>query len=247
MNGYVRAWRSLVDWEWYKDTNTKCLFLHLLLTANHSSGRWEGMAINPGQLITSSSALAKAIGLSRQNVRTALTKLKSTSEITIKSTNQYILITIEKWAFYQSDTPLLTSDLTIDSTSDQPATNQRLTTNKKDKKEKNEKNINTASLSALDLSFVDPALIKSFMEFVEHRKTIKRPLSKTSAKKSYDLLMKMSDDTNEQIAIIDQSIANGWQGLFDLKNNVRPQQPKKGGSLLDAIPTPKRTRPSNEG
>ena len=33
-NGYIKLYRSLLDWEWYDDTVTKCLFLHLLLTVN---------------------------------------------------------------------------------------------------------------------------------------------------------------------------------------------------------------------
>jgi biotin operon repressor len=143
MGGYVRTWRSLVDWEWYKDSNTKCLFLHLILTANHAEGRWAGITINPGQLITSSSALAESLGLSRQNVRTSLNKLKSTSEITIESTNKYILVTLTEWARYQSDEPLLTSTTTNGLTINQPATNQQLTTNKKNKNNKKEENVFT--------------------------------------------------------------------------------------------------------
>lgn len=51
--GYIKIWRSLLDWEWYDDANTLRVFLHLLLTANHEDGEWHGMIIRRGQVVTS--------------------------------------------------------------------------------------------------------------------------------------------------------------------------------------------------
>jgi hypothetical protein len=70
------------------------------------------------------------LGLSEQQVRTALTKLKSTGEITSIATNKYTLVTIENWASYQSPDNLATSKTTSDSTNEQPTDNQQITTNK---------------------------------------------------------------------------------------------------------------------
>lgn len=235
MSGYVRAWRSLVDWEWYKDTNTKCLFLHLLLTANHAEARWEGIPIKPGQLITSSSSLAKAIGLSRQNVRTSLTKLKSTSEITIKSTNQYILVTIVNWEFYQSDAPLLTSETTTDSTSDQPATNQRLTTNKKNKKDKKEKHTTnmgkTPYGSQNNVMLTEGEISKLRDEFEDLADEAVEFLSSYIVEKDYQ-------SESHYLAIRRWVIgAVKEQRLKESRLNGTQLQ-KKGGSMLDGIPMP---------
>jgi hypothetical protein len=82
--GYVKLFRSIEDWEWYNDGNTFRVFLHILLNANHSAARWQGIALNPGQKITSIEKIAEELKLSRQNVRTALNHLKSTNEITIQ-------------------------------------------------------------------------------------------------------------------------------------------------------------------
>jgi hypothetical protein len=117
------------------------LFAHLILSANHEPGKWKGIDMLPGQLITGRESLSRDTGIAIQTIRTCIARLKSTGEITIKSTNQFSLITITNWPIYQG---LSTSDSTDELTSDQPAINQRSTTNKNIKnikKEKNEKNI----------------------------------------------------------------------------------------------------------
>jgi len=135
-NGFIKLHRTLLDWEWYQDTNVKTVFLHLLLRANHKAQKWQGIVVGKGQLIAGRITLAEELGISEQNIRTALSKLKSTNELTIKSTNRFSLITIVNWDVYQGSS---TSKSTIQLTNNQPATNQQLTTNKNDKNVKNDK------------------------------------------------------------------------------------------------------------
>ncbi|WP_326494329.1 hypothetical protein [Sphingobacterium sp. UT-1RO-CII-1] len=78
-----------------------------------------------------------------QQIRTSLTKLKSTNEITIKTTNKGTVITIVNYDFYQSGedeqpTKQPTSNQRI--TNKQPTDNQQVTTNKNVKNIKNDKN-----------------------------------------------------------------------------------------------------------
>lgn len=101
MDGWIKIHRKMLDWEWYDDINTKVLFIHLLLTANHKEQKWRGQTILRGQRLTSLQHLAEETELSVQQTRTSLNKLKSTNEITIKSTNKNTLITIEKYNDYQ--------------------------------------------------------------------------------------------------------------------------------------------------
>ena len=77
--------------------------MYLLLSANHKDGKWQGIDVLRGQHITSVEKIAQNTGLSRQMVRTALGKLVSTGEITIKATNRYSLITVINWAVYQHE------------------------------------------------------------------------------------------------------------------------------------------------
>lgn len=76
--GFVAFPRGLTEWEWYTEPNTARLFFHLLLTANWQEKQWQGITIHPGELVTSQSQLAKQLGLSVRNVRTALEHLQVT-------------------------------------------------------------------------------------------------------------------------------------------------------------------------
>lgn len=101
MGGWIKIHRKMVNWEWYNDNNTKVLFLHLLLTANHKEQKWQGITILRGQKLTSLQHLADETHLSVKQVRVALDKLKRTNEVTTKGTNRYTLVTIEKYSDYQ--------------------------------------------------------------------------------------------------------------------------------------------------
>ena len=137
--GFVNLYRSIQQWEWYTDNNTKALFLHCLINANYKRNRWKGVDIEVGSFVTSTEKLAAELGLTRQNVRTSLTKLKSTNEITTKSTNKYIVITIVKWGDYQSLEERTNQQINTQLTVNQPTTNQQLTTTNKENKENKEK------------------------------------------------------------------------------------------------------------
>ena len=102
-NGYIKLHRKLLDWGWYKDPNTKAVFLHLLLTANFTESEYMGVKIHPGQTVIGRKALAKTLGMSEKNVRTALKHLKMTNEVAIKATNKFSVVTIVGWEKYQLD------------------------------------------------------------------------------------------------------------------------------------------------
>ncbi len=144
-NGWVKIHRSMLDWEWYDSPETVLLWLTILLSVNHEPKKWHGKVIQPGEMVTSLGALAKKTGMSVQTVRTALNRLKSTHEVTSKSTNQFTLIKVEKWADFQLQDDDANKQTNKPSnkpvTNEQQTANKRLTTNKKDKNDKNVKNI----------------------------------------------------------------------------------------------------------
>ena len=125
----------MLDWEWADDPGTVSLWVHLLLRANYEKGKWRGIVIKRGQLVTGRKALAKELNISERQVRTALDHLKTTNEIAITPTSKYSIITINSYDKYQS--------VTNTSTNDRPTNDQQLTSNqqqyKKNKKDKNKR------------------------------------------------------------------------------------------------------------
>ena len=133
MSGWIKIHRQILDWEWYSDNNTFRLLMHLILKANHKEKRYRGIELKVGSVITSRDILAIEIGLSVQQVRTSLDKLKSTNEITIKTSSQGTIIQVVNYQKYQV--------VTSETTKEQPKDNQQVTTNKNEKNEKNERSI----------------------------------------------------------------------------------------------------------
>lgn len=63
----------------------------------------------------------------------------------------------------------------------------------------------------------DPDLNQAILAFMEFRKGIKKPMTDHAVSLMVNKLNSMTLDISEQIEIINQSIMNGWQGIFPLK------------------------------
>lgn len=132
-NGYISLHRSMLEWEWFQDVKTCHLFIYCLLKANHKDKKYKGALIKRGSFVTSLEILAKETGLTPQNIRTSLNKLKSTNELTNETSTKGRIITIVKYDFYQTLTNKLTSN--------QQTTNKQLTTNNNINNINNENNV----------------------------------------------------------------------------------------------------------
>lgn len=126
--GYVKVDRNMLSWRWITRPSIAHLFLIMLLKANYKPLEFEGVMIQPGQLVTSWPSLAKNSGLSIQQCRTAVSKLKSTGEITVKVYPRFQVITIVNYSLYQE----LTGRLTVK----QQASNRQLTGKQQQEKDK---------------------------------------------------------------------------------------------------------------
>lgn len=102
-NGYVKLYRKMTEWEWYKNETVKSVFLHCLLKANFAPQKFEGMTIKKGEFVTSYKKLAEELGFSVHRIRNAIEKLKSTNELASKTTNKFSVITVLKWEDFQAD------------------------------------------------------------------------------------------------------------------------------------------------
>jgi hypothetical protein len=133
--------------------------------SNHEAGEWHGYHLEPGQFITGRDKLMKITGLTAREVRTCLTRLKTTSELSVKTTNKFSIITIIKWAEYQGIENKTTSKTTNNASHERP-TNDHKQEGKEGKEERNTAPP-TASPSAKVKKPNDDADPKSLEEFEE--------------------------------------------------------------------------------
>jgi len=100
---FIKLYDKILNWEWYHDTNTFRLFIHLLLKANYKDGTFQGIPILRGQLVTSLTSISAGTGLTIRQARDSLDKLKMTGEVTSKPYPKFRVITIVRYDEYQSN------------------------------------------------------------------------------------------------------------------------------------------------
>lgn len=107
LGGWVKVHRALSDHHISSDPATLSVWLHLLLLANHKETKrminGRVIAIQPGQLITSRKSLSAKTGVNESKVERVLNTLKSEQQIEQHGTSKFRVISIVKWAEYQSD------------------------------------------------------------------------------------------------------------------------------------------------
>jgi hypothetical protein len=111
-------------------------------------------------------------------------------------------------------------------------------TNNSSKRNSTKKEIDISSLLenvGYDFSYLETYdLQESIVSFMEFRKSIKKPMTEYAVQLMVAKLFEMTKDPAEAKKIVQQSIMNGWQGIFPLK-----EQQKK------TVPDPIKNRVSN--
>ena len=266
MEGFVKIHRSLLGWQWYTDTPTKCLFIDLLLSANFADKKWKGIVIERGQLVTSIDHLSLSTGLTPKQIRRALDNLESTGEITTKRTNKFTLITICNYDNYQcadneegqtKDTQRANKGQTKDkqrankgqqrkndkkeriynnnpyfplqgdddeNDSPFPMSDDTATLNTEEKEEKK----SSAKRKEIDveaqIAEFPPMVQDTVRRWVKYKKEQHRFTYKsadTFAGFLKQLFTLADGDVETMSKIVEQSIGNGWQGIFELKQQNR--------------------------
>ncbi len=155
--GWIKLHRQFLEWEWYDDNNTKIVFLHLLLKANHKPKNYRGLELKAGTILTGRKLLGLETKLTVRQIRTSLTKLKSTNEITIKATNRFSIITLVNYGLYQdkkeaSNQPTNQPE-EQQTTNNQPTERQQATTAKNENNDHNDNNKKTKAKKYNDFHF----------------------------------------------------------------------------------------------
>lgn len=191
MDDYIQLPRSALSDELRRDPNLARLLLHLLWKMDQN-----------GTVSVDTTELCKVYGWSRQQSRTLLAKIKTITGVTARPTAKTttLIFDIQKSKLHRQP-------------HDQPH-RQPLKCNS-----------NTAPSLNFELpkhSFVSPELEEPFSEWLDYKKRQFKFEYKTerSLKAAYSELVKLSEgDPAVAAEIVDQSMRNGWKGLFELKNH----------------------------
>ena len=218
--GFIKIDRGILDWELYSDINTTRLFIHLILKANWKDGRFQGQEIKRGSFVTSYPKLAEETELTVNQVRTSLSKLKSTGEITVKSQSKFSVITVKNYCLYQDISQANHSQIT-----DKPQTNHsQITTieeSKKVRREEIKKRVSKDTpketpediISQYDFSEAMVIKIREWLKYKSERRETYKSTGLTA------LLNRVSQKSGEYgenpvMALMDESMANGWRGII---------------------------------
>lgn len=108
--GWIKLYRNIQDNAMWKDDEPfdyRSAWIDLLLSATHSDTTLnvggEELIVHPGQYFTSTRVLAKKWHWSRGKVERFLRLLEASHQTSHFSSHHGLLITIENWAFYQTD------------------------------------------------------------------------------------------------------------------------------------------------
>lgn len=102
--GYILVDRNMCEWQWWNKHNTVIVFLWLLMKAQFHESQFCGVKIERGQVATTIGNIMQHNNLSKQQVRTAISNLKSTQAITLTRHSKFLVITILNYDEYQNPT-----------------------------------------------------------------------------------------------------------------------------------------------
>lgn len=217
--GWVSVHRQLQGhWLWEdKPFSFGQAWIDLILMANHAENSFplgkEIVTVPTGSLITSEYKLMERWGWSKTKVRRFLSLLENDSMIVKKTDRKKTTISIVNYGIFQES-----------ETTEKPKKNQKKTDKKPIKNPNN--NVNNDNNENNNIIYADNELLNNaIIAFVEHRQALKKPMSDNAIKILIGKLNKLSPDVNVQVEIINQSILNGWQGVFPLKQESKQKKP----------------------
>lgn len=165
----------------------------------------------------SANYIAEWVGITRQNVMVILKRLVE-KELIIKQdkvVNGVKLVDYKvNTEMYENNTPC---NKTLHPCNETLHKNINDTYNIKETVSKDTVKKKTSYDSILDERRITGRKRDAVDEYIKMRKFIKKPMTEHALELALNNLEKLASSEEEQIAILEQSISNSWQGLFPLK------------------------------
>ena len=200
---FVKLNRALRDNPVASDPHYLAIWTWLLMLAAYKAHsvilHGTQVDLKAGELATSVRILADKSGVKKDKILAILGLLDRSGMIRRRKTNKHTVITLINWSKYQ-----------VDETVQRHNSDATQTGEKKGKEREEE----TTFPEELDT----PDFRQAWAEWVAYRKDMKKKLSKFSIRKQLKQLAAMGEQG--AIACIDHTIAKGWQGLYEPKQEA---------------------------
>lgn len=184
-SGFITLHRKIMESECYKTANSFMVAVTLLLLANHTEKKWNGIVIPRGSFVTGRKSLSKITHINESSIYRNLKKLEKSGFCNIKSNNEFSLISIVKYDQYQITPNNLTNN-------DRTTTEQRPNTT-------NTLNTLNKKNSIVSYELVDKELTELLFSLVkENYPFVKRTPSETDYAEM-NRLRRLDERTPEQI------------------------------------------------
>ena len=156
MEGYVKLHRSIVDSTVFQDAEVLKLWIWLLCNVAYADHdvliNGKIITVKTGQVITGRKKLGEQLNLSENKVYRALSILQKLGNVNIKTNNRYSVVTVIKWAKYQSDNQNVNNTAT---TQQQHSNTTEESKERKERKERKEVVVSTDTASPTTTSEQD--------------------------------------------------------------------------------------------
>ena len=207
--GYIKLHRKILDNPIIcKDGETFSIWIYLLLQATHEEipalFKGQRITLKEGQLLTGIISISEKLHINRSKVQRTLKMFENEKQIEQQTSNQNRLVSIINWNKYQKD----------EKPFEKQVKNEWKTSEKQVKTNKNVKNVKNVRNIYKDFS---DELKNALDSFVEMRIKIKKPLTDRAMQLAINKLNSLSTNEQIQIQIINNSVLNGWQTFYPLK------------------------------
>ena len=220
--------KSIMNWDWYADSATVHLLIHLVINAHTTDSEWMGLTIKRGQIPVSLRLLAVATGISFKKVRSRLEVLTDSGLILKDTNNQRTIVTIVDYEAYFDDG--------LDTTQKGKQKTTKKGKSKREKKKKVDKDVLIPEPQYKNLSkfgeYILPESYKPYVEdWLQYKTEKKDKYTPMGFKKLCTRLQKKyGEDIGSLKNDIDVSIANNWKGIHKANNFNTSNYNTKGGN-----------------
>jgi len=247
--GYVKLWRKALDTPDLKDHKRLAFWVWCLMKASHDektvSVGAQKIQISPGQFVFGRKMASANLGMSESSIYRALKRLEACGQLEVSANNKFSVISIINWGAYQGqefgreqrvnskpnskpnskvnnkiDTKLqvITSSYERNKAGGEQQSEQlaeQVTEHKQEDKEV--KRIYTPPNPPLEIPAWLP--VETWNAFLDHRKKIKAPMTDVAVKMAIKKLGRLRDEGHDPTDVLNESIINGWKGVFPLKRS----------------------------